>query len=108
MFSSTEEAFTLLRKWNNEKPSMRFVIGLPWGSGMLSGSVAEVTSTTVQLRGAGFELVVSLVNARFEYDDSRETPAALREMEYLARLTVTFPSGDKLSIFEFPDGAPHN
>ncbi|MGB9488569.1 MAG: hypothetical protein WCD04_20945 [Terriglobia bacterium] len=102
MFSSEEEAFSLFRKWNSEKLPMRFVFTPSYGGGIFSGTIAEVTRTTVRLTGAGFELTLSLLGARFEYDESREAPAPLRDLEYVARVIVVFPSGDRIGFFELP------
>jgi hypothetical protein len=104
MISSTEDSFALLRKWNSEKAPMHFVFAFPWGGGSFAGTVSGVTRETARLAGSDShsEFVIALSDARFEYDDPREAPEALRDKTDLCvgRLTAELSNGDKIAFFE--------
>jgi len=108
---SSEDAFSLLRKWQSEKASMKFLFSLSCGGGTLAGTIAEVTASTVQLLSADLlsELILSLREAIFEYGDAREAPPELKDKsgaKYAGCLTATVPSGERVCFFELRNLAP--
>ena len=102
---SSEEAFSLLRKWQSEKAPMKLLFALSSGGGTSTGTLWEVTASTVQFVSTDRlgEFILSLVGATFEYGDAREAPPELRDKsgaKYAGCLTARVPSGDRFCFFE--------
>ena len=63
---------------------------------------AEAERLTLEAPNAD-HCLVNLRGCTFEYADSREAPAAVRELaqaKLAGVLTITFPSGERLYLFE--------
>ena len=101
---SSDDAFSLLKKWKSEKSSMRFVFAFGCGGGSFPGTIADVVGEVVRLVGddSRFEFSLSLSDARFEYSGPREAPEELKDVrdKYVGCLAVDVPPGLRISFFE--------
>lgn len=101
MTSSLEEALDLLNKWKADKCTLRCMFAAAEGCLNSLGAVGDLSGSKVQILWDRGEFLADLEAASFEYSDPREARDRARaEVEYGAALTVSFPSGDKLSIIE--------
>lgn len=69
-----------------------------------TGTLAEFTTSTLQLNGPAWQFTIPLEGARYVFSDPREIPIpAIRDAEtakYEFGLAIELPSGDRLVLLE--------
>jgi hypothetical protein len=104
MQASFEDARLLFGRWRDEAPPLRVKLSCQSLVFEATGTVADFTSSTLQLHGPAWRFLIPLGNARFVFSDPREIPVpAVRAAEtakYEFGLAIELPSGDRLVLLE--------
>lgn len=103
MFSSAEDAFSLLNKWKDEQS---LIFALFVGSGFsfaCKGIILQIEGAHIEIAHTGAKLLLDLTGAKFLYEDPREAPEKIRdtmESKYVCEITAILPTGDRCAFFE--------
>lgn len=107
MHSSLDEACQLLEKWKTESTVLHVVYAGNKVGVNSACVVRELTPTEMSLGWETGELILSLAEASFDYEEPREAPPAIKsksEAKFICCLTVSLSSGDRCGLYELRFG----
>src|SRR5438270_13352267 len=102
---SKADALAFLAKWFSSKTSVQVSYKTVTGNMLLSGEIAELSSSAIKFAGTGSEMVLFFRDtSQYDYKDVREAATEAnkaRANKYPAFIEIKFANGDRVEISEF-------
>lgn len=103
MQATADDALRLIRHWKNETPELQCVFTGKDSGFTFKGHIADVSASTLSVKGPSCEALITLSGVAYEYHDPNNAPIADRESAiktYVNGLVLVLPSGDRFQMTE--------
>ena len=103
MQATADDALRLIQHWMDETPELHCVFTGKDSSFTLKGYIADVSASTLSVKGPSCEALITLSGVAYEYHDPNNAPTADRESAIktcVNGLVLVLPSGDRFQITE--------